>query len=159
MSENAQTQERFEERWTYIGPRLEYDGRLYHNYLTPDGRELSYGKPLTPSYARPGSVWIMCGERRDGKTFVTKSGQDAPSYAGMTEDEAQVLTWAARSRTDEVEFEARKRAKKENAAADAFTAACLPLAQQYQKIIGTASRAAFLASVMQAITNPANGRK
>ncbi len=144
-----------EEEWTFqYRKTFKNRTKLSYLWLNPVGEPKVFGKDFTrysPVKARPGAIFrVFVDYKEDSTLSVTQTGDDAPHYLGMIEDEYLRTIWQAKDRSNELEVQTIKRAMGDTRR-NLIREALQPLNKEYHSI-GRTGRAAFLALVIDEVT-------
>ena len=144
-----------EEEWTFrYRKTFKNRTKLSYVWVNPVGEAKIFTKDFTrysPVKARPGAIFrVFVNYKEDGSLSVTHSGDDAPRYVGMIEDEDKRTEWQAKDRTNELEVQTTKRGMGDTRR-NLIREALQPLSQEYHSM-GRTGRAAFLALIIDEVT-------
>jgi hypothetical protein len=136
---------------TCIGMRTLTGGKLGQGWIDDEGREYFWGKAIPG--ATVGAVYQWSFASEDGKrAFVNTNSEHGPRYLtclSRTED-PRIPDWEAEHYAAKAKAAARSQAKKEQVS-DLLTA-LQPYREAYRKLAFPDARAAYLATIIRAVT-------
>lgn len=150
MAEGTETRE-IQKVLTCTGMRTLKGGKLGQEWIDDDGRGYIWGKPVPGATVGARYLWTFADPEMD-RAYVDAKSAKGPRYQGMTlraEDE-RIAVWESEHYAAKALFAQRGQARKEQTSDLVDT--LRPYRDAYRKLAFPEQRAAYLATIIRAIT-------